>query len=169
MSGPLQRIGQVVGQSIRRLGPPPQPVYRERLGKAPETASTGPINRPSPAEQRRLFYRVGFNPKQKGRVDAKTGERFLTGTYPTKAGVEGALRSVPDGRTEVRVYGEPAWDTRKRTSPPPDALGNTYVTFFTSKADLEAALAGPGTMEDVVAQTGSYDFKQVLTVWVGEA
>ena len=33
MSGPLQRIGQATGQFIRRLGPPPQPVYRERVGK----------------------------------------------------------------------------------------------------------------------------------------
>jgi hypothetical protein len=116
-----------------------------------------------------VFYRVGFNPRQKGRINPKTGERFLTGTYPTKAGVEGALRSVPDGRIEVRVYGEPAWDTKKRTSPPPDTLGNTYVTFFSSKADMEAALAGPGTIEDVVSQTGGYDFKQVLSVWVAEA
>ena len=110
-----------------------------------------------------------MNPKQKGRIDPKTGERFLTGEFPTKAGVEGALRSVPDGRIEVRVYGEPDWDTKKRTSPPPDALGNVYTTFFTSKADLEAALAGPGTIEDVMSQMGNYNFKQVLTVWVAES
>ncbi len=169
MSGPVQRIGQAIGQFTRRLGPPPQPVYRERIGKASEQAPTGPINRPSPAEQRRVFYRVGFDPRQKGRIDPRTGERFLTGTYPTKAGVEGALRSVADGRTEVRVYGEPAWDTKRRTSPPLDSLGNVYVTYFVPKPELEAALAGPGTIEDVVSQTGSYNFKQVLSVWVTEA
>ncbi len=168
MSGPLQRIGQATGQFIRRLGPPPQPVYRERVGKKPEQAPQGPINQPSPTEQRRVMYRVGFNPRQKGRVSA-SGERFLTGTYPTKAGVEGALGSVPDGRVEVRVYGEPNWDTKRRTSPPSDALGNVYTTYFVPKPELESALAGPGTIEDVVASTGSYNFKQVLSVWVTEA
>jgi hypothetical protein len=162
MSGPLQRIGQALGQAIGQLfgrrGPPPQPVYRERIGKAPKEAPQGPINRPLPPEQQqRTLYRVGLNPD--------TG----LGQYPTKHGVAGALRRVPEGRVQVRVYGQPAWDTSERTSPPPDEAGNVYVTFFANKAELEATLAGPGDMQDWISEVGGYDFDKVLTVWVGQA
>jgi hypothetical protein len=116
-----------------------------------------------------VLYRVGFNPNQKGRIDPRTGERFLTGQYPTKAGVRGALRRVPQGRVQVRIYGQPAWDTKKHTSPPPDSLGNVFVTYFANKAELETALAGTGDIEDLVFQTGSYTFERVLAVSVGEA
>jgi hypothetical protein len=175
MSGPLQplqRIGQAlgtIGQLFGRRGPPPQRVYREPIGKPPATPYAGPINRPPPPEQQqRALFRVGFNPNQKGRIDPRTGEKFLTGTYPTKVGVEGTLRRVPDGRVQVRVYGTPAWDTRKHTSPPPDQVGNVYVTYFASKSELEAALAGPGDIQDWVFQIGSYNFDRVLTVYVGQ-
>ncbi len=87
---------------------------------------------------------------------------------PTKQGVEGTLRYVPDGRVEVRVYGEPSWDTSKRTSPPPDQFDNVHVTFFTNKAELEAALASGGSLEDWVANQGGWNFQQVLAVSVAE-
>jgi hypothetical protein len=116
-----------------------------------------------------VFFRVGFDLRQKGHVDPRTGERFLTGTYPTKAGVGGALRYVTTDPVEVRVYGKPAWDVKKRTSRPPDALGNAYTTFLLPKSELETALSGAGTIEEVILQMGSYEFKQVLSVWVAEA
>jgi hypothetical protein len=170
MSGPVQRIVQAIGGLFGRRGPPPQRVYREPIGKPPATSYTGPINVSPPPEQRqKVLYRVGFNPNQNGRIDPRTGQKFLTGTYPTKAGVEGALRRVPEGRVQVRMYGTPAWDTTKRTSPPPDGLGNVFVTYFANKGELEAALAGPGDMQDFIFQTGSYNFDCVHTVYVGEA
>jgi hypothetical protein len=154
MTGPLQQAWQAIRKFF---GQAPQPVYRERIGKGPAVAPQGPINRPLPPEQQqKTLYRVGVNPK--------TG----LGQYPTKEGVAGALHYVPSGRVQVRIYGEPGWDTAERTSPPPDEEGNVFTTFFASKAELEAALAGPGDLQDVVAQTGNYDFSQVLTVSVGK-
>jgi len=173
MSVPSQPIGQAlmaIRQLFGRRGPPPQRVYREPISKPPPSPYTGPINVPPPPEQRqKVLYRVGFNPKQKGRVDPATGERYLTGQYPTKAGVAGALRRVPNGRVQIRIYGTPAWNTKTHTSPPPDRLSNVYVTYFANKAELEAALAGTSDIEDWVFQTGSYTFERVLAVSVGEA
>lgn len=166
MTGPLQRVGQAIGRFLGRRGPPAQRVYREPIGKPPKEAPQGPINRPLPPEQRQqALYRVGINPRQKGRIDPASGERFLTGQYPTKAGVEGALRRVRGPLVQVRAYGRPAWEGTS----PVDELGNKHITFKVPKAELEAALQGPGDIEDVVFQAGGYNFQRVLTVWVGEA
>jgi hypothetical protein len=167
MSGPLQRFGR----ALRGLfGVTSQRPVRTPVGKAPATPYTGPINIPPPPEQRqKALYRVGVNPEQKGSVNPATGERFLTGSLPSKAGVAGALARVRTDRTQVRIYGKPAWDTQKQTSPPPDKLGNVYVTYFAPTAELEQALTAQGTIEDWVAATGGYDFQEALTVYVGDA
>ncbi len=155
MSGPFPRIRQALA---RLFGQTPQPVYREKIGKPPAMQPTGPINVPLPPEQQhKTLYRVGLN--------YKTG----LGQYPTKAGVAGALSHVKGRRVQVRVYGMPAWDTTKHTSPPPDALGNVTVTYFAPRLELEAALAQPGDIQDWVFQSGSYNFQRVLSVSVGEA
>jgi hypothetical protein len=113
---------------------------RTPVGKAPTTPYTGPIHVAPPPEQRqKALYRVGVNPEQKGTVTA-SGERILTGSLPSKAGVASALARVRTDRTQVRIYGTPDWDTKERTSPPPDKLGNVYVTYFAPTSELEQAL-----------------------------
>jgi hypothetical protein len=109
------------------------------------------------------------NPEQKGSVNPVTGERFLTGSLPSKAGVAGALSRVRGDRAQVRVYGKPNWDTTKVKSPLPDALGNVFVTYFAPTIELEQALTQPGSIEDWVAATGGLDFQEVLTIYVGNA
>jgi hypothetical protein len=123
---------------------------------------------PPPEQQQKALYRVGINPQQKGSIDPATGERFLTGSLPSKSGVARALARVKSDRTEVRVYGTPAWSTQQRASPLPDALQNVTVTYLAPTADLEQALAEQGGVEDWVAATGTYDFQEVLTVFVRE-
>jgi hypothetical protein len=123
---------------------------------------------PPPEQRQKALYRVGINPEQKGSINPATGERFLTGSLPSKAGVAGALARVKGDRTQVRVYGRPAWSTQLRASPPPDALKNVYVTYLARTAELEQALTAHGSIEDWIAATGSYDFQEALTVYVGE-
>jgi hypothetical protein len=50
-------------------------------------------------------------------------------------------------------------DTQKHTSPPPDRVGNVFVTYFANKAELETALADTGDIEEWVYQTGNYSFE----------
>jgi hypothetical protein len=69
----------------------------------------------------------------------------------------------------VRVYGKPDWDITKVKSPLPDKLGNVYVTYFAPTVHLEQALTQTGSIEDWVAATGGYDFKEALTIFVGNA
>jgi hypothetical protein len=106
---------------------------------------------------------------QKGSINPTTGERFLTGSLPSKAGIARALARVKSDRTQVRVYGKPAWSTQQRASPPPDALENVYVTYFAPTAELEQALTAQGSIEDWVAETGGYDLQEALTIYVGDA
>jgi len=167
VSGPIQRFG---GSRKSLFGATSQRAIRTPIGKVPKTPYIGPINVPPPPEQRqKALYRVGINPEQKGSINPATGERFLTGSLPSKAGVARALARVKGDRAQVRVYGKPAWSTQQRASPPPDALENVYVTYFAPTADLEQALAAQGGIEDWVAATGSYDFQEALTVYVGYA
>ena len=167
MSGRSQRFG---GSRTSPFGATSQRAVRTPIGKAPKTPYTGPINVPPPPEQRqKALYRVGINPLQKGRINPATGERFLTGSLPSKAGVAGALARVKSDRAQVRVYGKPAWSTQQRASPPPDALENVYVTYFAPTAELEQALTAQGGIEDWVAATGGYDLQEALTIYVGDA
>lgn len=167
MSGPIQRLGRALRSWF---GATSQRAVRTPVGKAPKTPYVGPINVAPPPEQRqKTLYRVGVNPEQKGSINPSTGERFLTGSLPSKAGVAGALSRIRSERAQVRVYGKPAWSTQQRTSPPPDALDNVYVTFFASTAELEQALTSQGSIEDWVAATGGFDFQEALTVYVGDA
>jgi hypothetical protein len=41
------------------------------------------------------------------------------------------------------------------------------VTYFAPTVNLEQALTQPGSIEDWVAATGGYDFKEALTIYVG--
>jgi hypothetical protein len=129
------------------------------VGKAPATPYTGPINvAPPPEQQQKAFYRVGVNPEQKGQRDPVTGDRFLTGSLPTRAGVAAALGRVSSDRAQVRVYGKPAEGSISNTSPP-DGLDNVYRTFFASTIELEQALIQAGSIEEWVSATGGYDFQ----------
>jgi hypothetical protein len=160
-----------MGRALRGLfGQTAQRAVRTPVGKAPATPYTGPINiAPPPEQQQKALYRVGVNPEQKGSINPMTGERFLTGSLPSKAGVAGALSRVRSDRAQVRVYGKPAWDTTRVKSPLPDELGNVYVTYFAPTVNLEQALTQSGSIEDWVAATGGYDFQEALTVYVGNA
>ncbi len=151
MSGPFQQIGKALQRAFGRAR---QPVYRTPIGKQ------------APGRERRVLRRVGLNPE--------TG----LGQFPTPSGVRGAVQRMHTDRVEMRVYGKPAWDTRKHTSPEPDKQGNVWWTTHVSRAELEAALSQQGpsftlgrvgadpAMADVVFQVAELNFQTIETVEV---
>jgi hypothetical protein len=151
MSSPLHQLADAQQRVFSRAR---QPVYRTPIGK------------PAPGREQRVLRRIGLNPE--------TG----LGQYPTPSGVHGAVQRVRTDRVEMRVYGKPAWDTHKHTSPEPDAQGKVWWTVHLSRADLDAELSHQGpsftlgrvgadpAMADVVAHVAGLNFQTVETVEV---
>jgi hypothetical protein len=136
-------------------------------GRAEQPRYRTPIGKPVEGRDRRVLQRIGHNPE--------TG----LGQYPTPAGVLGAVRRIKGHLVEMRVLGQPAWDTSRNTSSEPDEAGRLWVTFKVNRVELEAELRAQGAsftlghrgpspaMDDVVAHVGGYNFQGIWTVEVG--
>ena len=164
MSSPIGRIGRAFRNLFRPSGQRP---VRAPASTPPKTPA-GQAAPTMPSGQEPTGYRVGVNPHQKGSVSKATGERFLTGRLPSKAGVATALGRIPSDHTKVTVYGKPAPGVVSNTSPV-DKLGNVYRSAFVPTVELEQELLQANTMEDFTYAALGLDFEQTLTVYVEPA